>query len=532
AASSNGSITVHRSSIPDTGSVSASLVVGGETGDQLIHLYTRHGGGYYNKNKIGPSGYVSFSDRSKNVRYRLSGGTFGYYITGGPLDVIIPQIDPEDAWDKNIRFVATGEVEYSDGQSLYSFWAGLSANAAWELTPFAPSFGMYSSLISTVRAEAKNLFNGVSMSLRRDGSALELKEQVGASGGEIDASEYGLITVFDAIQNTKIGVQIATDLSRMIARSSHHRQLLQNDVDLISIGMSGMIHYAIAPSTKLRGRGRYEYRQSTWKVSGTLGLELAIADGHFIMGEVSSVSQFPGLYELYGMFSIRRALPPAASVDTFAVAGSKSLVPQRTNSVRISYRLHHDELWSFSATAFSHVLRGPIGKRILRTVRTSIPGDIVHVAIYSNLSDRHLNGLDGNLEVSLWDVLQCRAGYAYLENGDVPSSPRHSGNVNITWNSQTLTTIAVSGKYLSRRMWKEFRLSAENDYLSGDGFDGTIPPTFSVDITVEQRLKNLFFPSEIFLKLEILNLFDRPIQFLPVGNRLSTTILLNAGLTL
>ena len=136
-----GKMNFLRTPIADSTNVSLRGFLGSVTGDPLIFTFTRHEEEVFNRNKIVPSGVISFSSAKKNLAFRLSAGYFGYFITGSLNDKLIRTLDSYyfKKQNKQVLLSAEGNYKLNDGRSV-SLFSSFISYYGWDAAPFLFSF--------------------------------------------------------------------------------------------------------------------------------------------------------------------------------------------------------------------------------------------------------------------------------------------------------------------------------------------------------------------------------------------------------
>jgi hypothetical protein len=130
-----------RKKISDDMKIKTRFYLGSETGDPLIHIYTRNDAELINKNKIIPSGSFSVENTINDFKYRITGGYYGFFTTGAENDTEIQKISSYYYSKQNKQFLASFQAGYNfDEKKHLEFEAGLISYYGWDIPPFIELF--------------------------------------------------------------------------------------------------------------------------------------------------------------------------------------------------------------------------------------------------------------------------------------------------------------------------------------------------------------------------------------------------------
>jgi hypothetical protein len=160
------------------------------------------------------------------------------------------------------------------------------------------------------------------------------------------------------------------------------------------------------------------------------------------------------------------------------------------------------------------------------------PGDVVRSAHYANAGDRSSFGTTLRLDSQVLPQVNLLASYRWMDNTQIPHAPRHLGTLQVRAQFHSQTWVTMSAVVRSSLLFRELRVSSGEDELHRTGFSGTIPAITTVDMNVYQELHSFFTVPHMILQVEILNVFNEPDRFLPVGNSFNTTFLFTMKVTL
>lgn len=531
-----GILNIRRKPISDSLSVTARVFAGGETGDPLVHRFTRTDMALPNKSKIDFSGGFSVANKLQQVAYRISAGTFGYFVSGSSLytDRVISAYSSELAPKQNRHFQGMVELEHLvEGERLISFFGGLVTLRGWEMTPFTSTFGFFTGHLNTMRLTLGDVTDGLSLFTRRDGVSASMKAQYGTPSGKFEFVEYGLAPSWRISVSPSMSVLVSADVAFRRGEGTGNdsdgdvRQFFSEPVRKRSFGFGFALEHRFLPLVEYAARIRYDDHYGVRGVlSGDVRLSYELTPQQTVRLRGASVVYLPNLLETDGTFFMTRERLMPSRVDTFLITGNPNLRPERVNGIETSY--------SFAAPAkslqasvgvFWNRIDNPVGQQIMRSVRTAFPGDIVRSARYGNSESRDVHGGDIELSVQPLDDLKLMAMYRFTENKHVLHAAKHVVAWSATLNFLSSSVFSVSGRFASKRIWREFAVAPTDDDAHHEGFDGSVPQGMLVNVFFEQRLKDFFFAKQVDFRIEVQNLFNKAYRNLPMGNPLDSAVL-------
>jgi hypothetical protein len=115
--------------------------------------------------------------------------------------------------------------------------------------------------------------------------------------------------------------------------------------------------------------------------------------------------------------------------------------------------------------------------------------------------------------------------YQYVDHRTARDVPRHSVGAIAELNLLQGMTIAAGVTGQSRTVWEEFRVRPQDDDLLATGIDVVLPERWLLDVSVTQRLSDVWFVRSVDVRAELQNVLDRKYRLLPIGNDLSMAAL-------
>ncbi len=534
-ATSDGAINLVRRTISESLSFSLQFFDGSEVGDPLVHFYTRRSMPHYNRNQTGPSAYAVLSNSFDRLRVRASASRYNYFTTGGPQDGIISALDNSDRRNQNRNQMASLEFAYdTPSGNRYSMWTAISEREGWEMSPFTSTYLRSKSEVRTLRIGADPLFSGVRLNAHVDHLDLYVRPQVGAVGGGYKQTEYGINARWNMIEGHSTKANLAGNvLFHSVQPGVGSKQIFQSNIYKTEWGLFGELEQNFSQRLVAGTRLRYDRGFSESAFSGHMRLAYNFADKTEIELKAASVVTFPNVLESFASFTMTRQRLSTNMTEVFGIVPSERLKAGRTHEATLSLsRKPVNDNVTWSVGFFVQSVDSPIEQRVIRSFRAANPGDIVRLAEYTNGRDYTTGGFEADGTLRVCDEISVAGGYRYLENGSTPFSPRHVARANVVIRFESRTSVMIGGRATSRQRWEEFRLSPTDDELYGEGFDGVVPATASVDLIIQQQLGEFFSLPLLTLQAEARNLFNTPLKLLPLGTQLGTILLFSLKATL
>jgi len=520
---SGGTIDFVRSEIPDSFSIDTRLFTGSETGDPLIHIFSRPDERHINKNKVGPSFALSISNKNNNWAYRLSGGGFFYFTTGSVNDGIIGQYNRELLNRQNRQVKVIGEIRYTidEHRALDFFAAGINL-FGWEMSPFTSLFNHYTNISNTGRIRYTDTSSGFTIALVRDESFVWTKQITGSLPTSLRTTEWMLYPRYDISLNNAIDVTVSSyaGLINAIDRSDDNprRQpvLLQN-VSAIHWGFGIDFNYAanrLFSSAGIRIDSQYEYSP---ELSGELLLEYRTGSSSKLYTLFGTAAYFPDYLEQYGYFFTERSIDNTDESGEFEISGNPDLDPERVHEIKAGYSQTNNHL-TVSAELFGRWTENQLMQIATRSYRPADTGELLRSANYGNNGHRFVPGITLQLDVKPVGFLRISSEHQYIDNAEIRSLPRYKNIHAFEFLLPLDVVFDVSLTYTGSTVWEEFILAPEDDAFEGAGFDGTIRSATILDMSVSRRFEKFYFANGLEVSIQAQNFFNEPYRRIPIGN--------------
>ncbi len=531
--SPGGMIRLTTQSIPDSFVVAGRLFAGSETGDPVLQKYTRDQLLSYNKNKIGVSAAATVSNRLPAIAYRFNVGIFGYFSTGyDESDPIIGKYDPPRLGRQNRNYLGSLELESTSwkGRTI-SLFAGVQGIVGWEMVPALSTFNFYEGHINTIRFALKDIIDNFSLALRRDGTTMTGKEHYETSGGKFSKAEYVATPTFDLSLTSTTDIRLLGELKAhiltpVVNSSSLEPQFFGERVTESEYAIAILADQKISSefSSSLRARFDRSTRSGNG-VSAEVALVYRGMSGHAASIHLSTIAVLPAITESFVSFSTVRYRPALARSDTFRVSGSPALDHERIHSFDISYE-HSAENLNVGLSAFVQRVYRPIGQRTENAVRSKVPGDVVADRFYDNLDNRTASGIYAVIRAMVTRRLTLSAAYTYTDSRNSPTVARHRLGIDGVLFIGASTSFRAGLAGVSKTRWPAYTVLPQNDDFSGAGLDGVVPEYWTVDLAATHTFVGFWGMSDPRLRVEVTNILDRSVRYLPIGNVLGTAAVL------
>jgi len=518
-----GAINFVRSEIPDSFSIDARIFTGSETGDPLIHLFTRPGEGHVNKNKVGPSFALSLSNAGNNWAYRLSGGGFFYFTTGSVNDGIIRMYNEELMNRQNRQVKVIGEARYTidETRSIDIFAAGINL-FGWEMSPFTSLFNHYTNISNTGRIRYRDSASGFSIAFVRDESFVWTKQLTGTLPTSLRTTEWMLYPEidFDVNDNFALSLNSYVGLMNAIDRSGDHprrQKVLLENVSATHWGAGIEFNSTIGrlfSAGGLRIDSQYEYAP---EMSGELLIEYQIGANGRLFTSFSTTAYFPDYLEQYGYHYTERNIDNSEISDEFVISGNPDLEPERVHEIKAGFS-NNNNVFDIQGEVFGRWTENQIVQIAERSYRPADTRELLRSASYVNDGERFVPGVTIQLAVTPVDFLRVSSEHQYVDNSELRSLPRYKNIHSFEFLLPLDVVFDVSLSYVGENFWKEFVLAPEDDAFEGVGLEGIVRSATVFDISVSRRFEKFYFANGLEVSIQAQNFFNEPYRRLPIGN--------------
>ncbi len=527
-------IRINSKEILDSTQLSFRAFTGSETGDPLIHTFTRSDLNISNVNKIVPSFVLSFSDKIKNIKYRLTGGYFGFFSTGSFNDPVIENLNPYFFGRQNKQFITSGEAEYvSPSGSQLKFAGSFLSYYGWDVTPFITTFAHFESYSYTTRLQYINHKKDFSISVSKDGLITETHPSSGMDPLKYSIDEHSMQLAYQPYYNNFITTKFSQRISLITAQnllpsqSSTFQYYFNNDIKRTTfstiVGTSFLLLNDLSSDICLQ----YNYGLNKQDaLSGVVEVSYMVADKHSVIIDLNTQTKYPSIDELFGNFKFRRPIDMNNDIKEFHIAGSSNLGYERINEASLSY-LMQDENRYLKLKLFYLLRENMIAQYSDEVIRSNFPGDIIRNSEYVNSAQKKFYGTDISFSNEFFGILMLKANYKFTNNRELLSVPKHRAVITSTLSLSFFAKISAVYFHQSKTFWSEYRLTQAAD--NSEDQSGYLTGFSSFSLSYEQELRNLFFIDDIVIRLAVENVFDKNIIVIPAGNRLDRTITLSVS---
>jgi hypothetical protein len=527
--SPGGSIDIAIRPIPDSLALDIRLFTGSETGDPLVHLFTRPERSYPNKNKVGPSFALSISNKLNNWTYRISGGGFFYFSTGSVNDFTIGRYHSELIRRQNRQIKAIGEAEYTiDGhRSLVLYTAGINL-FGWEMSPFTSLFNHYTSVGGTGRITYRDTASGFVIALVRDEGLTRTEHIYGTLPGELRITEWSLYPSYETKLMGKLDVAIFSNLGtfKAVDRSGEgtaNQAFLQRDVSALEWGAGiefGYSYGQVFTSGGFRIDSKLNYAP---EAAGDLMLQYRSSRFGTFYTSFGTSAYFPTYLERYGYFKTVRAADTSEVLPEFVISGNRELRTERVYEIKKGYVYSNRNL-TITTDVFGRYLKNRVNQHTSRSYRPVETGEILRTATYRNDDGGLIPGLTFRLDAGIFPFLLISTGHHYVDNSNMSSIPRYKSSTTFGLLLPLGVESEITLTHTGKTFWREFILAPQDDALLQTGFGGEIPSATVTDVTVSRRFERFYFANGLEISAQMQNIFNVPFQRIPVGNYIERAV--------
>lgn len=526
---SGGVIDLSRRPVEDSLAVDVRLFTGSETGDPLIHLFTRPERSHINKNKVGPSFALSISNNRDRWAYRISGGGFFYFSTGSVNDFTITQYNRDLMPRQNRQVKVAGEAVYTidNNRSIDFFAAGINL-FGWEMSPFTSLFNHYTNVSSTGRLRYEDTSSGISMALIRDESHVWTKQVTGALPGAMRATEWTLYPAYNIPLGTAYTLSVFSNLGYirvgdLSSGNGDKQSLIMEDVTSVQWGGGIRFGYSadrFSSSAGLRLDSQYEEPP---EISAELAFHYGSVQSGMLHASLSSVVYFPDYLERYGMFMTTRLLNDDTGPEDFIVSGNPDILPERVHEVKTGYT-QTGSSHTFSLELFGRWTDDQVLQQTIRSYRPAETREILRTATYINNGSRFVPGGNVRINVRPFNFLLVSSKHEFIDNSDIRSLPGYRTINELEFLLPLEIVFDVSILYIGETRWKEFTLEPEDDPYLGEGFDGVLQSATLLDISVSRRFEKFYFANGLEVRIQAQNFLNQPYRRIPAGNYIDRAV--------
>jgi hypothetical protein len=528
--SSLGSINLKRKEIEDSLKIRFRGYVGSETGDPLIHTFTRPNSPAVNINKIPLSGAVSFSDGISKLKYRLILGYFAHFSSSSVNDAVMSYRNPRfySKLDKQVLASAELEAALHDRKKL-KFNSSFMSCYGWDIPPFIGNIIHFEIYLYSVRAAMTNILNGFNLTLKSDGSFNEINGMTGIPPSKFLIMENSIIPEWEIFSSEKLNFTIVPEVNlysiknRKIDAVPEVQNFFSEEFDKINLAVSGRTAFNFSESLQSTFNLRLErhlYKRSAFSLCTAVSKKLSRLSK--LTFSAASIARFPSVSDLFGKFIIYEQEEPGTVLYT--IEGSGGLKEERINYLGIDFEIFLKNL-NISGEVFVREILKPIIQENLSIKRTNNPGDILRNAVYTNGERKSGFGFIISSRYNIIKPMMMNFSYRFIKNYKTDFFPRHKIIASLNYKFPFRSSIEMSWFYRENSSAQEYNLSSINDLFFNSGFSGNIPENSYLNFSFEQNISPFYIFEVLSFRISIENIFDRKLKFFPIGNEGRRTII-------
>ncbi|MEN8191834.1 MAG: hypothetical protein ABFS12_03390 [Bacteroidota bacterium] len=521
---SGHSIGISSITIPDEFSISFRGYLGSQTGDQLIHFFTRDNTETTNINKIPPSGAISISNSNNKWGYRLTAGYYGFFSTGSENDRIISNTNNYYFNKLNKQILTSGNIFYQfKNNEILSLDFNFMSYYGWDIPPFITSFVHLENYFHRFQLSLKNLFGNLNLYLKKDESQGMINPGSGILPSKFLQTEYSFYSLWNLDLSESDKLEISGDINLYKFKNLSYKDdnpfqnFFNEDKDFINYGIASKYVHSFTNTFQSTLNLRYTKQNLLNTISGSIEIKEKIFKNTLLNFSAESYSYVPNVTELYGNFTRTDLI--------FSVRGNSSLKFSRSNkiSLDLSYISEFSGLSVLQINPFFELIQNPIDQNTLQSIRTENTGEILRDAQYVNGSNQKLFGSYFLINAVFNKNIVVQSECQIADNKEVEYIPKFKSRLDIILSLSKYGNIAASWFYRTKSYWSEFTVSKENDFYLETGFDGLLPQISVVSLYYDFTLKPFYIFNILHFKISLENVFNSTQKYLPIGNSLNRT---------
>lgn len=522
-----GKISFERNSIADSSEIKFRGFLGSATGDPLIFSFSRKEEELYNRNKIVPSGILSYSSKEKNLSFRLSAGYFGYFITGAENDKLISLLDNYYFKKQNKQVLLSTEALYNlgDGKSIELFSSFISYYG-WDSAPFLNSFNHLEMYLNTNRITFNNFISGFNLTILRDGSIGQVNKNRFTPSLKYGMNKWSALPVYkfhiSAVKfSTSANFSLISFGDIEFNKFDSNQNFFDVEANKFSFFAAEDISFPVKDWFSLNAKLSYQKNVSGEEnLSGYFLAKKNFTPASIFKITASSISNSPSIEQLYGSsFTVRNI----RDKEKFRIEGNPNIKSERVNSLIFEYSEKVKNL-NLHARVLFEKIENNIAPEIRQTFRAAAVQDIVSNAVYNNKSGMKYYGVELSFQGLPIEKFGIRFDYSFKRGKDLDYIPENKIFTELKFEIVKNGNFIFSYFY-SDATWKDFYLPEYVDAFSGSGFFPGKNERSVFNLGFDQKLKDFYLFDDLELGLSIQNIFNDEIKFLPTGNNIDRTIL-------
>ncbi|MFZ1289716.1 MAG: hypothetical protein WAR79_06485 [Melioribacteraceae bacterium] len=526
----NNSINISSKKYSDSLEFSLRSFLGGETGDPLIHIFTRPELSHTNKNKIIPSAVFNLKNSIENFYFKISGGYFGYFSTGSVNDAIMYSKSKYYYGKQNKQFLGSGEFNYkiSDNKSV-DLKLNYMSYYGWDIPPFINSFIHFENYFHRIQLSLNNIVENFTFMLKKDGQLVnfnktEIEKEISSS-----INEYSFFTFWNKKSDKNI-LSISADINNISTKNekTNQQNLLWNyfTKEINEYVYNVNVGYRHSIFNRLKSEVNVNYKNHYLKssISMDLKLDYEINSSNKLILCFTSFVNYPKEVELFGNYLREYTSSENQFKNVSMNISNENLLYERRINSGIKYFSNPIKNFTFEIIPLFEIVKDPIELRCFGVDRDYFTKEIIISGGYSNGNDKSAISIYNNLNYKISENANINCEYKFTDNTEVVYSPKHKSKLELDYQIPLLGLFKLNWIYQSSTRWKNFDVS-KNDLSYINDFS-------AINFYYNLILRKFYFVENLELTFAIENLFNEEIKYLPIGNILNRTIIfsLNANL--
>ncbi len=500
----SGLITFNDSEIPDSTEFKIHTYLGGETGDPLIHIYTKPELSPVNKDKIIPSVSFSLAGKLDRIKLRFTGAYHGFFSTG---DVLLPEMgkkNPKFLGKQNKQFTARldGVIETGESKSIV-FNAGLISYYGWDFPPALGSLVHFETYNRFFSAEYKDEMNGLNVTFSKETSTGFTNEMNFTKNCGIVKDKNNISMGKKIFGNSSSELLLFAGINYFVSDNYKNSAYLEKNFSKIIPQASFSLKFHMSPNISAEVKGKAE-TNITDKVaySGEMSADFSFNSLPAFTAVISSVVKNPEAEELYGNFEIKNE----DNDILYSVSGNKNLKTSRNNYAGFFIREEFNKLKCSAEVSYNY-----LSNRIIQQETLSGKSSFL---TYENQKFFSFFKSEADFNFQISKFIGLNSSYTYFSNVSGSFYPKHSVQV-------SANIFPSKGSFAGFHMYyfknRTGMLQKRNDNFKKEAI--------IYNFMFSQEIKNLYFLHPITFSVNIENIFDDRIKFVPFGNSIGRTFL-------
>lgn len=513
AAESNGELSFFRREISNELKVRTHFFLGSETGDPLIHIYTRKDTNLFNKNKIIPSGSVTAENTLGNFKYRFTGAYYGFFSTGAENDFEIQETSEYYSAKQNKQFLVSFESEYylAKEQKL-QFETGLISYYGWDIPPFIDRivhFEMYNYFADLRYTDpGKNLI----FHLRNENSTALLNKQAVTPETGIDKRNYTAEAVISLYTSNCFNLKITPGINFMFVQNrKSYDNLMTEKIKkwMPSFSLSG--DYELNKKTGMKTNVlAVKSIKDKYEISGSVTIDYWLSRQDNSLITLNSTIKQPEPEELFGNFSVEEN-KTSFFRNGYSIYGNPDLKSERINTISFN-QFHKTDLLKvkIGLTWFN------ISNKIIREETAN--SEAGNEFSFFNKNKENYFQADFLINYKINKAASFQINYVNSSNRTSGFWPGHLLGINAYYSILRGTNLFGGFNFYSDRKNNSYNNQAN---MGDKGI---------FNVSISQTLYNFYLPEEFVISAKIENLFNNKVKYSRFGNSMGCTFVFNLNM--